>query len=141
LFNVISYTYGGSGSSFNVPDLRGRVPVGLGSGTFGTLNNTGGTETVTLTTAQIPAHQHTGTTASGGVAHTHNVTNRQTVTTTAGTPSIESWPGGSGTNRTIASGGASATAHTHTLNIDPEGGGEAHNNLQPYIVINYIIKT
>jgi microcystin-dependent protein len=113
----------------------------LFSADFADIGFTSGVVNQTLTTAQMPSHNHTGTALSGGVAHTHNVTNRSVVTSTAGTASIESWPGGSGTNRTIASGGASATGHTHNLEINPEGGGMSHYNLQPYIIINYIIKT
>jgi microcystin-dependent protein len=91
LFAEIGTTYGaGDGSTtFNVPDYRGRVPVGmdnLGGSDAGRLSwanvmgTTGGTETVTLTTAEMPAHTHTGpshthtgTTASSG-SHTHTGT-------------------------------------------------------------------
>src|SRR5271167_4450870 len=57
LFNLIGTTYGGDGqSTFALPDLRGRLPLHQGSGF--TLAETGGVETVTLTTQQIPAHGH-----------------------------------------------------------------------------------
>src|SRR6187431_1607468 len=57
LFQLIGTTYGGDGeSTFNVPDLRGRLPLHMG-GSF-TLGETGGVETVTLTTQQIPSHSH-----------------------------------------------------------------------------------
>src|SRR5262247_1818304 len=57
LFNLIGTTYGGDGqSTFALPDLRGRIPIHFGSGFI--LAETGGVETVTLTTSQIPAHSH-----------------------------------------------------------------------------------
>src|SRR5438309_232682 len=57
LFNLIGTTYGGDGqSTFALPDLRGRLPIHQGNGF--TLAETGGTEEITLTVAQIPAHSH-----------------------------------------------------------------------------------
>jgi microcystin-dependent protein len=62
LFSLISTTYGGNGATnFNLPDLRGRIPIGQGQGpglANYTIGQTGGTETVTLTVDQIPAHTH-----------------------------------------------------------------------------------
>src|ERR1041385_8948307 len=62
LFNLIGTTYGGDGqSTFALPDLQGRMPVHAGTGSSGTtyqIGETGGTETVTLTVNQIPAHTH-----------------------------------------------------------------------------------
>jgi microcystin-dependent protein len=137
LFGVIGYTYGGSGASFLVPNLQNRVPVGKGPDTeFDTLGETGGAKTHTLTEAQMPSHTHTGTTSSNG-SHDHYVNNIRT--TGSGTGAFaESWGGGSGNRdvRTDAQG-----AHTHTFTTAATGGGLAHNNLQPYIVLNYIIKT
>src|SRR5579859_19805 len=67
LFNLIGTTYGGDGqSTFALPDLRGRVPIHFGNGF--TLAETGGVEEVTLTTSQIPAHNHTVTAAGSGTA-------------------------------------------------------------------------
>ena len=119
----------------------GRVPVGINTSdsNFNTVEKTGGAPTVTLTTAQMPAHTHTftgssATTSSKG-AHTHNI-GRDT-------------DGGSGSSRyTVHSAGvsgaggtsptSSAGAHTHTVTANGTnantGGGGAHSNLQPYIV-------
>ena len=122
LFTAISTTYGvGDGSTtFNLPDLRGRAAVGKddmggsaanritsgGSGITGTtLGASGGAQTVTLSTAEMPAHTHTvGTTGCGA-----------------------------GSGLTGFFGG--------TTNTGSAGGGGAHQNTQPSIILNYIIKT
>lgn len=111
LFALIGTTYGaGNGSStFNLPDLQGRVPVGKSSDTeFNTLGKTFGTKTHTLTIAEIPNHSH----SSPG---TYNV-----------------GPGAGATAMVINAG---VTGHTTGV-----GGGGAHNNIQPSIALNYIIR-
>lgn len=119
LFAAIGTTYGaGDGSTtFNLPDLRGRVAVGKNGGTFGTLGATGGAETVALTQGQMPVHSH----ATQHVYYQVNFGNTAAPYPAAGdlTPSQSGF-------KNISTGNA--------------GNGEAHNNLQPYIVTNYIIK-
>jgi len=130
LFAIISTTYGvGDGSStFNLPDLQGNVPVGKDSSTFGSLGDTGGAETHALSEAELAAHTHF---------------NFADVASTDGTVSAETQP-----NRASSTGlsyyeykiqGSSTAA---TLGKSSSVGlGTAHQNLQPYLVINYIIKT
>lgn len=117
LFTAIGTTYGaGDGTStFNLPDLRGRVAVGLDPNQteFDNLGEKGGEKTHTLTTAEMPAHTH-------------------------------SISGKSGVDDSNFSGnlGAFAAADAVTpydQNTGSTGGGAAHNNLQPYAVTNYII--
>lgn len=125
LFGLIGITYGaGDGSTtFNVPDLRGRVPVGKNGGSFGTLGATGGAETHTLTTAEMPSHTHVQDAHShGGVIVIGGISVPQ-----------GNYYGSYGQYGTTNTSNATAT-NQYT------GGGGAHNNLQPYQVVNYIIK-
>ena len=137
LFSAIGTTYGaGDGSStFTLPDLRGRVVAGqddmggtsidrLTNQTGGvdgdTLGATGGAETHTLLTTQMPSHNHTGV-----------VQQREDYNPTTGTTTQSAL--GFGDTR----GGSRASASPLTINNT--GGGQAHNNVQPTVVLNYII--
>src|SRR5437667_3006666 len=72
LFSLIGTTYGGNGqTTFGLPDLRGRVPISSGQGpglASYTLGQTGGTENVTLTAAQLAAHTHAVNVANSGAS-------------------------------------------------------------------------
>lgn len=125
LFAAIGITYGsGDGSTtFNLPDLRGRVGVGKNTGTFTTLGSTGGAETHTLQVSEMPSHTHIQD------PHTHSRVTAQTGSVT-GKVQI----GGSATTNDYFYVDATTATNQYT------GGSGAHNNLQPYIVLNYIIK-
>lgn len=137
LFATIGTAFGaGDGSTtFNVPDLRGRVPAGMdnmggvaanrlttgGSGVNGAaLGAAGGAETHTLTVAELAAHGHEVKTRDGAGA------------TPAGLP-LGWQSGGSAPNGSPTSTGNTAVTST--------GGDGAHNNTQPTLVLNYVIKT
>lgn len=171
LFSVIGYRYGGSGTNFSIPDLQSRVAVGQASaGTFATLSNTGGSETHTLSSTEIPAHSHANTLGSNTVASSTHTHDRGTYAaaigatanniaaigyvagnTVAGGPTTSTYgitgptAGGQSFNHYTpvygVSGLPSATTTVTISNVNNAGGGTSHNNLQPYIVLNYIIKT
>ena len=137
LFQAIGYAYGGSGANFIVPDLRSRVPVGKGVDVeFDTLGETGGAKTHTLITAEMPSHTHTQD------AHNHSVTtNSAAEATTIGGYSPTYMRMFFGTDRAGSILNYSTAMQTTIATNQNTGGGGAHNNLQPYIVLNYIIKT
>ena len=214
LFAAIGYTYGGSGSSFKLPDARGRCLIGANSSYA--LGSKGGAAEVALTSAQMPAHKHTGSisgshshpfavtipahahpladvsTKSAG-AHGHSIANIKVQqagshshayievvqVSSSNDVKIDSQEHGTGydikTNTTGSAGKHThpvsgslgvASAHAHelqgntaraggstvsaatdsvsvsgTVNLDKTGSGQAHNNMQPYLAVNYYIYT
>lgn len=127
LYAVIGTTYGsGDGSTtFNVPNLTNRMAVGSG-GTY-SRGTTGGAATVTLTSGQVPAHDH----GSAG-AHTHT-TDAYTTDTRSKTANLFNTllPAVSGTVTT-----SSAGAHTHAS----FGGGGSHENMSPFLAMPMLIR-
>jgi microcystin-dependent protein len=150
LFTVIGTTYGaGNGvDTFNVPDMRGRVLVGkAASGTFQNLNASGGTETETLTISQMPSHAH----GVGDPGHAHGVydpghyhrmsgSNSDIVTNGRAIEWSDAVDFNAGVTTAVGT-GIGIYASGTGISVQNNGGGQAHNNLQPYRVANYIIKT
>jgi microcystin-dependent protein len=126
LFTVIGTTYGAAdGTHFNLPDMRSRSPIGAGTGTglstYG-LGSTGGEETHTLNTGETPIHSHSDT------GHTHGEGSALPAVGAAivGVPIPSAIPSPSVTGLGFAS-------------LSNTGGGGSHNNLPPYIALNYLI--
>ena len=126
LFNLIGTTYGGDGqSTFALPDLRGRVPVHMGTGSDGITYQIGekaGVETVTLSTQQIPAHNHAFLASLGAPSSTDP------------------------TNGVIAQSGQIhmftedvANKQMNASSLSPAGGNQPHDNLQPFLCVNFIL--
>lgn len=127
LFKVIGTKYGeGDGSTtFNLPNLKGRVPVGLDSDdtNFGTIGKIGGEKDVTLTIDKIPEHQHGEFIEYGDGKQPYTLAS------------------GGGTNKNGYFLNAQTTAYSGPQVLtEKTGGGQSHNNLQPYEVNNFIIK-
>lgn len=135
LFNAIGYTYGGSGNTFNVPDLRDKFPIGKNAGALG---STGGSSTKTLTIANLPAHTH------GRVELTGSTEQRNTVAMLGGTAN-QSGIFGKGSVRSYAPDWIEGQGVTLRIDASHEhesvGEGQAFDNMPPYITLNYIIKT
>lgn len=121
LFNLIGTTYGGDGqNTFALPNLQSRVPVHVGPGFA--LGQSGGAETVTLTTSQIPAHTHVPqafSTQGNQASPANNVW--------AAEPTLDLYS-------TATPGGVMAPAA-----IGSAGGSQPHDNMVPFLVINFII--
>ena len=145
LFNIVGTMYCPGPCTmgmFAVPDLRGRVPAGQGGTALsGTIGSSVGTETHTLSSAEMPTHSHTGTTSVNG-AHDHIVLiTSYNIGTSAGNLGGPVSVISSLAFTPIFQPSSIAGDHSHTLSINNAGSGLPHNNIQPSLIIKYIIKT
>ena len=121
LYSLLGTTYGGDGrTSFALPDLRGRTPIHKSSSY--SLGQKGGTETNTLTINDMPSHTHM-VQASG-----------QTVDNTSPTNHLL----GKNASRPYAA-DSNTQVNMSTIAVTHTGGGQAYNNMQPYLAINFCI--
>jgi microcystin-dependent protein len=125
LFNLIGTTYGGDGqSTFALPDLRGRVPIHMGSNgvTNYTLAQNGGVEQVTLTLTQVPSHSHVpvGSSATAG----------------ASSPAGATWAAES-TEKPYSALAPSSQMAAGSLGSG--GGSQPHDNMLPFLAVSFII--
>ena len=125
LYSLMGTTFGGDGrTSFGLPDLRGRSPIGIGDGTQ--WGERGGQESVALTEAQMPGHTHAFNIATAGA------TLRQNAPPSGGgvmaNANIDMYrpPGG-------------ATQVFDAGSVSSEGNNQTHDNMQPYLTLSYII--
>ncbi len=127
LYAIIGTTYGGDGiNNFNLPDLRGRVPVSAGSGTGLTprsIGQSGGAENVTLVASNLPQHAHNVKCNVNGTPVSTPVNN---------VPSLTS-------NGTAYSSIQTGTANMNANAIANAGNSTPHQNMPPWACINYII--
>ena len=143
LFSLLGTTYGGDGrTTFALPDLRGRTPIGPrhgpGLSSYG-LGQRGGVETVTLNITQIPSHTHLASVTDGAAHLPVNITEGDEdeknpaagVLANTGADNYASSANGSYF-------GAAPVVGTAVTNLN-NGGNQWHTNIQPYLAINYII--
>jgi len=142
LFSIIGTTYGTGDESttFNVPNTKGKVLVGYNSSEseFNSLGETGGEKTHTLSQSEMPSHYHSvSLTTSTNGSHTHSYQKGD-----PGDNSITDASGSHDEYDDISATTGSAGSHNHSVsgNTGSKGSSSAHNNIQPYITINYIIK-
>ena len=131
LFSLLGTNYGGDGhSNFGLPNLQGSAPLQQGQGaglSFYDLGEIGGASSVALLTTQIPSHTHAPGCLNGA----------GTLTTPAGNVWASAKVGKQAENRYTATPGTGALMAAQML--APVGGGQPHNNLPPYLVLNFCI--
>jgi microcystin-dependent protein len=134
LFTLLGTTYGGDGvNTFAVPDLRGRLPIGMGTSTQGNnyqIGQSGGQETVTVTTNQMPSHTHT--VAANNVAATS-----PTPSSTSIIGALQATTGATSMLFTSAAGAANTTLAAAT--VGNQGGSIPVSIIQPILAANYCI--
>ncbi len=128
LFSLIGTTYGGDGvTTFALPDLRGRTPIGHGQGpglpNF-TIGERAGTETVTLNVNQMPFHTHLM--LRGGTPNTSSPRGAYLADARSSQRGVRTYAGGGGTQ-------------LHPATIATAGASQPHENMQPFLAIRFII--
>jgi microcystin-dependent protein len=127
LFSLVGTTYGGDGrTTFGLPNLMGRVPMHPGSGSglsTRRLGESGGLRMIQLNTAQMPNHTH--------------IVRASSQENTEDNPAGNTW--GVDNEEGIYRPVTDVTAMLDNPNIELSGGGQVHNNMQPYLVLNFII--
>jgi microcystin-dependent protein len=155
LFSLLGTYFGGDGrTTFGVPDLRGRVPVGNGSGpgrTPRSIGQAGGYEQVTLSVQQVPAHGHDSTSGlTGDITATLRCYNDRGTTNIPDNAVLAKQANGvnpkamvyeaTEANTNMAS-SSITTQHTLAVNVEVQntGGNQGHENMPPWQCLNYII--
>lgn len=127
LFSLLGTTYGGDGkSNFALPNLQGSVPMHPGQGpglSLHDLGETGGSETVTLLSSEIPQHSHT----------------IPCTTTEVGTQAVGTAFARTDADRPPAYTNSAPNAIMSPMTLVPAGGSQPHNNMQPYLTLNFCI--
>jgi microcystin-dependent protein len=156
LYSILGTTYGGDGrTTFGLPDFRGRVPIGQGQGNGLTTRRMGeqiGIEDVTLSTAQMPIHSHAAETTISGSSVTAKLKASSAEGTTnvplnnylakpsnIGLQSINMYDSSADIEMASDAIEIDLSAVTANTTSDDTGGNSAHNNIQPSLVMNYII--
>jgi len=160
-YPVLAQLLGQVAGKITLPSLQDKFPVGASS--TRPIGAGGGAETVALATPQLPSHGHGGAVSNGGAhAHTLSIDNALVVppggyvipfgggivNQVTGSGSLYNvpanntgpWAGGTQGPHTHTGQALTAGDHAHGLTINPTGGGQAHENMPPYLAVNYIIR-
>jgi len=129
LFSLLGTTYGGDGkSTFALPNMQGNAPMHPGQGpglSLHDLGETGGSETVSLLESEMPAHSHTAM-ANAAVGNRTTPAANSISRVTGSTPFVPGSP-------------APPLIAMSSSSITPAGGDQPHNNMQPYLTLNFCI--
>jgi microcystin-dependent protein len=129
LFSLLGTTYGGDGkSNFGLPNLQGSAPMQAGQGpglSLRELGESGGEQTVTLLQSEMPSHPHTAN-ASSGSGSSHDPTNNVWATAQVARQGQKLY-------------GSAGGATMNPLALSPAGSSFPHNNMMPYLVLNFCI--
>ena len=124
LFQLIGTTYGGDGEeTFNLPNLQGRVPIHQGPGFQ--IGESGGVPSVTLTSQQMPTHGHV---LQGSTATASGTNPQNSVFAHLPDAGVQS-----------AYGSTAPFGAIDSSSVSPVGGSQPHDNMQPYLAVNFII--
>ncbi len=135
LFSLIGIAYGGNGTTnFALPNLQGRIPVGMGQGrglSNYDIGQTGGVESIALSTPQMPMHTHPVAIVAKG----------QDIVADSPTPGGNAWAGNGNETFYTAPGGASGAMDPKALTVTTQanGGGQPHENRMPGLALNWCI--
>ena len=139
LFSLLGTIYGGDGrTSFGLPDLRGRAPIHAGNGPGLSPRRLGekrGQEYVTLTAAQMPAHKHVGAVKVSSADSDTSVATANASIGTPGAPVGRVFTGTLGFNSATPN----VLLNPDSVETTNTGGGQSHDNMQPFQAVNYII--
>ena len=128
LFSLLGTTYGGDGkSNFALPNLQAAAPMQFGQGpglTLRDLGESGGEQTVTVLTSEMPAHNHTA--MGGGLAETNSVANNL-------------WGGGTKGGKDLYSNATTGLVTMSPFCTSVAGASQPHDNMPPYLVVNFCI--
>jgi microcystin-dependent protein len=139
LFSLLGIQFGGDGkTNFKIPDLRGRTPLGFGrspvSGAVYQMGNSAGVETVTLTQGTMPVHNHALNGRSDTTTPSPGIANNLLASTLDITPPVTD-------HLSFASATGATLQPLNSATVIPTGGNAAHNNMQPFSVMNFCIAT
>lgn len=139
LFSILGTIYGGDGrTTFALPDLRGRVAIGQGNGpglSQRPLGQRGGAESTVLSVLNLPSHNHLGALKVSSGDSTLSQASAGSSIATPGTTSGRTFTASQGYNTSTPD----ITLNGNSVETGMTGGGQSFNNMEPFLVINYII--